>query len=75
MFGPVYNIKVKTWERRRKAAVQIIYGIPKILVYSKKMEWFGHGRIANGKTIKRVSEGTRQKTLRKTTNKVEGRCG
>lgn len=59
IFGPVYNIETRTYERRHNNDLQNLYGRPNILSYSrsKRIEWAGHVWRAEGKTIKRVTEG------------------
>ncbi|KAL4142514.1 hypothetical protein QTP88_004958 [Uroleucon formosanum] len=59
IFGPVYNIETRTYERRHNNDLQNLYERPNILSYSrsKRIEWAGHVWRAEGKTIKRVTEG------------------
>lgn len=52
-------MKTRTYERRYNIDLQNLYGRPNILSYSrsKRIEWVEHVRRADGKTIKRVTEG------------------
>jgi len=59
IFGPVYNMETRAYERRHNNDLQNLYGRSNILSYSrgKRLEWAGHVWRAEGKNIKRVTEG------------------
>jgi len=59
IFGPVFNMKTRTYERRHNNDLQHMYGRRNILPYSrsKRIEWARHVWRADGKTIKRVTDG------------------
>lgn len=59
IFGPVYNMETETYEKRHNKDLQNPYGRPNILSYCrrKRIEWAGHVWRAEGKIIKRVTDG------------------
>lgn len=59
IFGPVYNVETRPYERRHNNDKQSLYERPNILSYSrsKGIEWAGHIWKAERKNIKRGTEG------------------
>ncbi|KAL4083661.1 hypothetical protein QTP88_028977 [Uroleucon formosanum] len=63
IFGPVYNLDLGTFERRKNENLYQLYGKPTILTFirTKRMEWFGHIWRAEDDILKKVITATIQK--------------
>jgi hypothetical protein len=63
MFGPVYNLDLGTFERRKNEHLYQLYGKPTILTFirTKRMKWFGHIWRAEDDILKKIITATIQK--------------
>jgi len=63
IFGPVFNTKLRTFERRKNDNLYKLHGKPNIVSYlrTKRVKWFRHEWKAEGDILRKVLTETMHK--------------